>query len=91
MQQIDSVPDAEPFWKNKQQQYSGNPSATLINVNLRYDDKSVVIRGVSTNVPAGSSVAFVEPSKDVKSTTGRIICRFFAARSGSICISGADE
>lgn len=90
LQRIDSVLDAEPFLKGEQQQHPGDTSVTITNVHFGYDEKNEVIRGVSMNIPAGSTVAFVGPSGGGKSTLASLICRFFDVQSGSICIGGAD-
>ena len=87
---IDSVLDADPMTVRGNPQHPADASVTLDDVHFSYDGKTEVIRGVSMNIGAGQTVAFVGPSGGGKSTLASLITRFFDVQSGSIQIGGAD-
>ncbi|NBX04331.1 MAG: ABC transporter ATP-binding protein/permease [Alphaproteobacteria bacterium] len=55
-------------------------------VNFAYDSRRPVLRGVSFEVPAGTSVAIVGASGAGKSTITRLLYRFYDLQSGQIRI-----
>ncbi len=58
-------------------------------VTFGYGD-TPVIRGVSLEVPAGSSLALVGPSGSGKTTLARLLARFWEVDGGAIRIGGED-
>ncbi len=87
---IDSVLNAKPMKESKDPDYPSDSSVVLEDVRFSYDDKKEVIHGVSMDIKAGQTVAFVGPSGGGKSTLASLIARFFDVNSGSIKIGGAD-
>ncbi|MEO0564328.1 MAG: ATP-binding cassette domain-containing protein, partial [Chloroflexota bacterium] len=60
-------------------------------VNFWYNpDGEQVLKDVSLNVPAGSTVAFVGHTGAGKSTMIKLIMRFYDPTTGKICIDGQD-
>lgn len=87
---IDGVLDAKPMSESQNPVLPKDSSVALSDVHFAYDGKNEVIRGVSMDIGAGETVAFVGPSGGGKSTLASLIARFFDAQSGSIKIGGAD-
>lgn len=87
---IDSVLNAKPMKESKDPDYPSDSSVVLEDVRFSYDDKKEVIHGVSMDIKAGQTVAFVGPSGGGKSTLASLIARFFDVNGGSIKIGGAD-
>ncbi|KHN98632.1 heavy metal tolerance protein [Metarhizium album ARSEF 1941] len=63
---------------------------TFDNVTFSYDGQKGVIKGISIEVPAGETVAFVGATGAGKSTLLKLLNRFYDATSGSIKIDGQD-
>ncbi len=63
---------------------------TLRNVHFRYQDGHPILKGVTLDVPAGSTVAIVGPSGSGKSTIGRLLFRFYDTSEGTLLIDGQD-
>ena len=60
------------------------------NVVFGYDPQRVILKGVSFEARAGSTVAIVGPSGAGKSTISRLLFRFYEPSSGRITIDGQD-
>jgi ATP-binding cassette subfamily B multidrug efflux pump len=64
---------------------------TFENVNFWYDrDGEHILKDVSLDVPAGSTVAFVGHTGAGKSTMIKLIMRFYDATEGRVCVDGVD-
>ncbi|MBU1308813.1 MAG: ABC transporter ATP-binding protein/permease [Gammaproteobacteria bacterium] len=59
-------------------------------VDFSYQSERPILQQLSFNVPPGSKVAIVGASGAGKSTIARLLYRFYAISSGSICIDGQD-
>ena len=66
------------------------PSLAFENVTFEYDDGRTILKDLSFEVPAGSTLAIVGPSGAGKSTVGRLLFRFYDPQSGRIIIDGQD-
>ena len=55
-----------------------------------YEPERIILKGVSIDVPAGTSVAVVGPSGAGKSTLARLLYRFYDPTAGRITIDGQD-
>ncbi|MEO9462482.1 MAG: ABC transporter ATP-binding protein/permease [Marinomonas sp.] len=66
------------------------PHITFDNVHFGYEPERTILKGLSFEVPAGSSVAIVGPSGAGKSTIARLLFRFYDPQSGRILIDGKD-
>jgi ATP-binding cassette subfamily B protein len=55
-----------------------------------YEPERIILKGVTFDVPAGSTVAVVGPSGAGKSTLARLLYRFYDPTSGRITIDGQD-
>jgi ATP-binding cassette, subfamily B, heavy metal transporter len=60
------------------------------NVVFAYDAQRPILKGVSFEAPAGSTVAIVGPSGAGKSTISRLLFRFYEPGQGRITIDGQD-
>jgi ATP-binding cassette subfamily B protein len=60
------------------------------NVNFAYDPSRPILKGISFEVPAGSTVAVVGPSGAGKSTISRLLFRFYDISGGHILIDDQD-
>ena len=90
LERIDGVLSVSPMSESKTPEYPADSSVELNDVHFSYDGKNEVIRGVSMNIGAGHTVAFVGPSGGGKSTLAGLIARFFDVKSGSIKVGGSD-
>lgn len=90
LERIDGVLSVSPMSESKTSEHPVDSSVELNDVHFSYDGKNEVIRGVSMNIGAGQTVAFVGPSGGGKSTLAGLIARFFDVKSGSIKVGGAD-
>jgi len=60
------------------------------NVVFAYDAQRPILKGVSFEAPAGSTIAIVGPSGAGKSTISRLLFRFYEPGQGRITIDGQD-
>ena len=90
LSRVDGVLSAAFMPESEKKEYPKDSSVTLSDVHFSYDGKKEVIRGVSMNIGAGQTVAFVGPSGGGKSTLASLIARFFDVKGGSIKIDGSD-
>lgn len=90
LSRVDGVLSAAFMPESEKKEYPKYSSVTLSDVHFSYDGKKEVIRGVSMNIGAGQTVAFVGPSCGGKSTLASLIARFFDVKGGSIKIGGSD-
>ncbi|KAI0838843.1 hypothetical protein F5Y06DRAFT_33609 [Hypoxylon sp. FL0890] len=60
------------------------------NVSFSYDKKKDILKGVKVSVPSGTTVAFVGATGAGKSTTLKLLDRFYDVTGGSILIDGQD-
>lgn len=58
------------------------------NVRFSYDPERPILKGISFEIPAGTTVAVVGPSGAGKSTISRLLFRFYDAQNGEITIDG---
>ena len=90
LERIDGVLSVSPMSESETPEYPAQTSVEHNDVQLSYDRKNEVIRGVSMNIGAGQTVALVGPSGGGKSTLAGLMARFFDVKSGSIKVGGAD-
>ena len=90
LERIDGVLSVSPMSESETPEHPADSSVELNDVHFSYDGKNEVIRGVSMNIGAGQTVAFVGPSGGGKSTLAGLIARFFDVKSGSIKVGGSD-
>jgi ATP-binding cassette, subfamily B, heavy metal transporter len=55
-----------------------------------YEPERIILRGVTLDVPAGTSLAVVGPSGAGKSTLARLLYRFYDPTAGRITVDGQD-
>ena len=60
------------------------------NVKFGYDEKRVILKGITFKVPNGKKVAIVGPTGAGKSTISRLLFRFYDPISGEIKINNED-
>jgi len=82
-QEIKDKPNAAPL--NCEQ---GN--IKFEDVKFSYEEDRAILKGISFEVPAGKTVAFVGPSGAGKSTISRLLFRFYDVVDGSVKIDGQD-
>ncbi|MGB7420106.1 MAG: ABC transporter ATP-binding protein/permease [Erythrobacter sp.] len=66
------------------------PAIAFENVSFGYDKGRGILKNLSFEVAAGSTLAIVGPSGAGKSTIGRLLFRFYDPQSGRILIDGQD-
>jgi ATP-binding cassette subfamily B protein len=75
----------------------GAQALAVTDGNVRFDDvafgyepERIILKGVTLDVPAGTSLAVVGPSGAGKSTLARLLYRFYDPTAGRITIDGQD-
>jgi ABC-type transport system involved in Fe-S cluster assembly fused permease/ATPase subunit len=81
--EVEDSPDARPLLVD-------DGVVRFERVSFRYDPRRAVLRDVSFEVPAGSTVAIVGASGAGKSTISRLLFRFYDVENGAITIDGQD-
>lgn len=59
-------------------------------VSFGYQDKNIILKDISIDIPAGKNIALVGPSGGGKTTFCNLIPRFYEATEGNITIDGID-
>ncbi len=90
LSRVDGVLNAAFMPESEKIEYPKDSSVTLSDVHFSYDGKKEVIRGVTMNIGAGQTVAFVGPSGGGKTTVSRLAVRFWDNQKGKITVGGAD-
>ncbi|MCM8558014.1 ABCB family ABC transporter ATP-binding protein/permease [Sphingomicrobium sediminis] len=81
--EVNDAPDAEPL-------AVANAHVTFDNVRFTYGDGREILKGISLDIPAGTSLAVVGPSGAGKSTLARLLFRFYEPQTGRILVDGQD-
>ncbi len=81
--EIVDAPDARPL-------IVADGAIRFDNVAFGYEAERIILKGVTLEVPAGTSLAVVGPSGAGKSTLARLLYRFYEPTSGRITIDGQD-
>jgi ABC-type transport system involved in Fe-S cluster assembly fused permease/ATPase subunit len=68
----------------------GRGAIRFEDVHFGYEDGREILKGLSVDIPAGTSCAIVGPSGAGKSTIARLLYRFYDPQSGRILIDGED-
>ena len=66
------------------------PTVAFDNVTFGYEPGRTILKGLSFEVPAGTTTAIVGPSGAGKSTIGRLLFRFYDPQSGRVLVGGED-
>jgi ATP-binding cassette subfamily B protein len=81
--EIVDVPDAPPLRVS-------DGHVRFEDVAFGYEPERIILKGVTFDVPAGTSLAVVGPSGAGKSTLARLLYRFYDPTGGRITIDGQD-
>ncbi len=91
LQRIDGILAIKPLPEPSAPQTPKDNSVTFENVTFAYEGaERNAIDGISLNVSAGETVAFVGPSGGGKTTAAGLIARFWDAASGAIKVGGVN-
>ncbi len=82
-QEIADAPGARPLAVN-------GAAVRFEDVDFGYDPRRPILHGVSFQVPAGRTVAFVGASGAGKSTISRLLYRFYDVDAGRVTVDGQD-
>ena len=69
---------------------SVNGTIQFQNVSFTYEQGKEILSGITLDIPAGKTVAFVGPSGGGKTTLCHLIPRFYDISNGEICIDGVN-
>src|SRR5690606_8835840 len=86
---LDQAPEVQDR-PNAQPLVVTGPVIRFDDVTFHYDPDRPILKGVSFEVPAGKTVAIVGPPGACKSTSSRLLYRFYDVTGGSITIDGQD-
>ena len=81
--EVVDLPDAEAL-------VVGDGHVRFEEVAFGYEPERIILKGVTLDVPAGTSLAVVGPSGAGKSTLARLLYRFYDPTAGRITIDGQD-
>ncbi|MDF2605567.1 ABC transporter ATP-binding protein/permease [Sphingomonas sp.] len=81
--EVTDVPGAKPL-------HVSNGHLRFENVRFGYEPERDILKGITLDIPAGSTVAVVGPSGAGKSTLARLLYRFYDLTGGRITIDDQD-
>jgi len=81
--EVTDRPDAAPL-------HVAQGNVRFENLHFGYEPEREILKGLSLDIPAGSSCAIVGPSGAGKSTIARLLYRFYDPTAGRILIDGQD-
>lgn len=91
LQRIDGILAIKPLPESSAPKSPKDNSVTFENVTFAYEGaERNAIDGLSLNVKAGETVAFVGPSGGGKTTAAGLIARFWDAASGAVKVGGVN-
>ena len=91
LQRIDGILSIKPLPESSAPRSPKDNSVTFENVKFAYEGaERNAIDGISLNVSAGETVAFVGPSGGGKTTAAGLIARFWDTSSGTVKVGGVD-
>ncbi len=67
--------------------HTKSPNIRFENIHFSYDNKRKILKGISFNVPAGTTTAIVGQSGSGKSTLTKLLFRFYDVQNGNIYIN----
>jgi ABC-type multidrug transport system fused ATPase/permease subunit len=82
-----SVPEPEPDRAVTRPAWGGR--IDFVDLTFGYRDKNI-LSNLTVEVPAGQTVALVGPTGAGKSTTARLVARFYDPNAGAVTIDGVD-
>lgn len=89
-QRSEVAPPEHPIVVPSRLQDGGAASVAFEDVAFGYDDDRQILKGVTLQVPAGTSLAVVGHTGSGKSTLGRLLTRAFDVTAGRVCVDGYD-
>lgn len=83
-----SVPEPPPERAVVRDEWNGR--IDFEDVNFRYREDTPILERMTLDVPAGQTIALVGPTGAGKTTTARLVARFYDASDGRVTIDGVD-